>query len=104
MKAAAQPPERRGPATSTAAEGASHPGLQPNIPVGTPAGASAQNVTTFANLNAAYAANKNVSHSIFQAAVKAANLTDAVLNVSSFTMFIPSDEVRDGVQLAARSL
>jgi hypothetical protein len=46
-----------------------------------------------------------VSHSIFQAAVEAANLTDAVLSVSSFTMFIPSDEVRDGCssQLAACS-
>jgi uncharacterized surface protein with fasciclin (FAS1) repeats len=49
-------------------------------------------------MNAAYAAaNKDVSHSVFQAAVAAANLSDAVLGVSSFTLFIPTDAVRDAM-------
>ncbi len=54
------------------------------------AGAAAQG-DTFANLNAAYEVED--THTIFRAAVAAANLTDAVLNTSSFTMFIPSDAV-----------
>jgi uncharacterized surface protein with fasciclin (FAS1) repeats len=67
------------------------------------AGASAQSAdNTFPNLAAAYATNKNVSHDIFQAAVAAANLTDAVLNVSSFTMFIPTDAVSAPAPLAGR--
>jgi uncharacterized surface protein with fasciclin (FAS1) repeats len=53
-------------------------------------------VPTFANLNAAYAANTTV-HGVFRAAVAAANLTGPVLNTSAFTMFIPTDEVRDGI-------
>ena len=63
------------------------------LPRPRPAGASAQgNATaTFANLNAAYKVQD--THTIFRAAVDAANLTDAVLNTSSFTLFIPTDAV-----------
>lgn len=54
------------------------------------AGAAAANYTS---LSSALAASPNNTASVFVQAVAAAGLGDAVLNVSSFTIFIPTDAV-----------
>jgi hypothetical protein len=57
------------------------------------AGAAAQNVTTYANLTAALAAVPSNTAKTFAAAAKAAQISDAILDVSAFTILIPTDAV-----------
>ena len=56
-----------------------------------PAGAAAE--SSYSSLAAAIAATPNSNASTFAAAVKASGLEDAILNVTSFTVFIPTDAV-----------